>query len=60
MTDKVVDYDIKKLIKDGYNVIIYNNTKPNEDLLRIQSSKGIMEMHNKFNERGKKILGTLK
>jgi len=45
-----------KLIKAGYKIIIYNNTKNNEDLIRIQSLLGIMESHNKFNKRGKEIL----
>lgn len=45
-----------KLIEAGYNVIIYKNTKPNADLIRIQSLQGIMETHNKFNKRGKQIL----
>lgn len=43
------------LIKDGYRLIKYNNSKTNSDLLRIQSDKGIMEAHNKFNKRGKEI-----
>lgn len=44
----------------GYKVLSYKNTKENADLMRIQSTKGIMETHNKFNERGKEILGLLK
>jgi predicted ATP-grasp superfamily ATP-dependent carboligase len=48
-----------KLIEAGYKVIEYNNTKPNSDYLRIQSDKGIMETHNKFNTRGKAILESL-
>lgn len=59
VTEKVVDYDIKKLMESGYNIIIYNNPKPNADLLRIQSARGIMETHNKFNARGKEILESL-
>jgi predicted ATP-grasp superfamily ATP-dependent carboligase len=39
----------------GYKVITYKNTKLNSDLVRIQSSRGIMEAHNKFNKRGKEI-----
>lgn len=45
-----------KLIEAGYRVIIYDNTKPNSDLIRIQSLRGIMETHMKFNSRGKEIL----
>jgi len=43
----------------GYNVIEYPNTELNTDFLRIQSEKGIMETHGKFNTRGKKILEIL-
>ena len=49
--------DSQKIIDAGYKVIKYNNLKSNSDFLRIQSSKGIMESHNKFNKRGKEILG---
>ncbi len=48
-----------KLINAGYKVIIYNNTKLNSDLIRIQSSKGIMETHMKLNKRGKEILSLI-
>ncbi|MDE2188237.1 MAG: hypothetical protein KGJ35_00705, partial [Patescibacteria group bacterium] len=43
----------------GYNVIPYNNTKPNSDLLRIQSDRGIMEKPGKFNQRGEAIIKIL-
>jgi predicted ATP-grasp superfamily ATP-dependent carboligase len=55
---------INKTLKDdvigslqmlGYNVIPYENVDKNDDLLRIQSSRGIMETHGKFNTRGKEI-----
>ncbi len=39
----------------GYNVIPYPNSGHNEDLLRIQGARGIMERHGVFNERGKEI-----
>jgi len=45
----------KTLKKNGFNVIEYNNTEPNSDLLRIQSKSGIMMKHNGFNVVGKKI-----
>ncbi len=48
-----------KLINAGYKIIKYSNTKENSDLLRIQSNRGIMEKHNKFNSRGKEILDLL-
>lgn len=45
-----------KLTQSDYKIIIYRNTEPNEDLIRIQSKQGIMETHNKLNKRGKEIL----
>ncbi len=56
---------IKKIYTDeflsvGYRVISYLNEKNNEDLARIQSSRGIMETHNKFNSKGKEILHLIK
>ncbi len=56
VTSKVKTIDESGLLKSGYKVIKYPNTKLNSDLLRIQSEKGIMERHNKFNKRGKEIL----
>lgn len=56
VTSKIKDIDANKLIDAGYKVIRYSNTKENDDLIRIQSSKGIMEVHNKFNKRGKEII----
>lgn len=55
VTEKVKNVDMEKLLDAGYNLIEYNNTKVNSDLFRIQSRKGIMEAHNKFNARGKEI-----
>lgn len=52
-------FKIQELLKEGYKVISYENTKPNSDLLRIQSNQGIMETHLKFNQRGKKIMEIL-
>lgn len=43
----------------GYTTISYPNTKTNADLLRIQSQRGIMETHMKFNTRGKHIIELL-
>lgn len=44
---------------EGLNIIEYENTKANSDLLRIQCSQGIMEAHLKYNARGKKIVDIL-
>ena len=43
----------------GYRTIQYSNTEYNSDQLRIQSMKGVMEAHGKFNARGKEIIDTL-
>ena len=47
------------LNKAGYVTIPYSNTKPNSDFLRIQSDKGLMENHGKWNARGEKIIEVL-
>lgn len=44
---------------NGYNVITYPNTQYNTDLIRIQSTKSIMETHGQFNEKGKGIVDGL-
>jgi len=46
---------IAALEKKGYTVISYPNAEENADLVRIQSSRGIMEGHGKLNARGKEI-----
>ncbi len=50
----------EKLREEKMNVIRYDNTTPNSDLLRIQSNNGIMRSHNTFNNNGKKILNIVK
>lgn len=47
------------LTQQGFEVVQYDNTDFNADLLRIMSNEGIMENHNTFNENGKKILSIL-
>lgn len=59
VTKNDITVDTNTLKDEGYNIIKYNNTKLNSDLIRIQSNMGIMESHNKFNKRGKKILESL-
>jgi len=59
VTSKVNKVDTKELVQAGYNIIAYNNSKLNDDLVRIQSKLGIMEAHDKFNKRGKEIEGLL-
>ncbi len=43
----------------GYMTIAYQNSEYNADLFRIQSMMGIMETHNKLNQRGKEIAETI-
>ncbi len=40
----------------GYNISIYPNTDLNEDLVRVQSARGIIETHGVFNLRGKEVV----
>ncbi len=46
--------------KAGYDVIIYQNTEYNSDLIRIQSPVSIMENHGVFNLKGREILSKIK
>jgi hypothetical protein len=46
---------VKLLEAEGNRVIIYENTEPNSDLLRIQNPRGLLQSHNKLNTRGEKI-----
>jgi hypothetical protein len=50
----------KKLESAGFQVVSYVNSKEGEDLIRIQSMGGIMDGHEKFNEKGSGILKILK
>jgi len=50
---------IAKLNAAGYTTIPYSNTKSNSDFLRIQSDKGLMANHGKWNSRGEKIIEIL-
>lgn len=56
VTSIVKKIDTENLKRMGFLVTEYSNVKLNSDLVRIQSEKGIMETHNKFNSRGKEIL----
>lgn len=49
----------KKLSAAKLKVIQYNNTKPNSDLLRIQTEQSVIAKHNVFNKLGKKICSHL-
>jgi len=56
---KSIKSKVTKLKKQKFNVIQYQTTTPNSDLIRIQSKTGIMSEHNEFNEVGKKIVKIL-
>lgn len=56
---KISPTTIANLKESGYKLVSYENTEPNADLLRIQSSQGIMETHDKWNSRGNQIIATL-
>lgn len=47
------------LTLDGFHAIPYDNTEDNADLLRIQSSKSIMQDHNRMNDIGMRIAAAL-
>ena len=57
--NEIGDDVIGSLELAGYRVIRYPSTEYNSDQLRIQSMKGIMEAHAKFNSRGKEIADML-
>jgi len=46
---------IKKMNKK-FRIVKYNNKKDSADLVRIQSTSGIMQTHENFNELGKEIV----
>ena len=48
-----------RLRKLGLKLVLYTNTKPGSDALRIQSLQSIMESHNSFNDVGKNILACI-
>lgn len=39
----------------GHNVVVYDNSKMNSDLMRIQSKTALMSEHDSLNETGRKI-----
>lgn len=49
-----------ELEKKGYEVVVYENTDLNSDLIRVQSQNGIMENHSVFNAKGHEIAETIR
>ena len=56
----VFNEEIMNLKKKGYDVLVYENTIPNSDLVRIQSTTSIMDNHNIQNSKGLEITETIK
>ncbi len=59
-TQSFFDDVVKTLEKLDLDVVSYQNSAYNSDLLRIQSSKGIMESHGAMNDNGRKIAEAIK
>ncbi len=47
---------LQKLVRAGLTVVPYSNSAPGSDLLRIQSTVGLMKQYGEFNGVGKKIV----
>jgi hypothetical protein len=58
--ESIFDDAVSSLELAGYDVVAYQNTTPNTDLLRVQSKQGIMEAHGTLGGRGKEILEMIK
>jgi len=56
---KVTGGTLESLIQKGFNVIPYNNAKPNADLVRIQIGTGIMHTYDTLNDLGKTVVSLL-
>lgn len=51
---------VKLLEKQGLDVVSYQNSAYNSDLLRIQSNKSIMDSHGTLNDTGRAIVESIK
>ena len=56
----VFNKEILTLENKGYDVVVYENSTPNSDLIRIQSTLSIMNEHNIPNSKGLEITETIK
>jgi hypothetical protein len=56
----VFDDAVSDLNKKGLEVIMYENVKPNADLVRMQSKTSIVESHDTLNHNGQMIVETIK
>ena len=48
--------NIKKFNQSGFGVVLYNNSKPESDWIRMQSPKGVMETTDRLNSVGQDML----
>lgn len=51
----IFDDVVNLLETSGYQVVTYQNSTPNSDLLRIQSTSSILDNHNILNTKGREI-----
>lgn len=58
-TPQISDAAVAELKNSGFDTINYENTRENEDLLRIQSKGSILEAHGTLNSDGKKIASVM-
>ncbi len=56
----VFDDAVSSLNKKGFEIIVYENTTPNSDLVRIQSRSSIIDHHSSLNANGNSIIETIK
>lgn len=56
----IFDDSAKELNTKGFEVLIYENTATNSDLIRIQTESSLMENHNIFNMKGQEIVEVIK
>ena len=53
---KLLNYNIKKIQKEGWGIFLYNNEEREKDWLRLQSKNGVMAGHNMLNKKGEQAL----
>jgi hypothetical protein len=56
----VFDEITTKLEQKGFEALIYENTDPNLDLVRIQTDESLIQSHNTLNKKGQEIVEIIK
>ena len=56
----IFDDSAKELNSKGFEVLIYENTATNSDLIRIQTESSFMDGHNILNKQGQEIVEVIK